>query len=124
MHITITAARANLDVPYDTTTLRVITGLPPVELARVLKQRGIGYLEDLTAHINTLWLRDQNGGPQWQATIDNLIAAAESRNHFDGLFIEAPLQQVPALRYATRSTRGEKLQRLAPTAADRHSVGP
>lgn len=89
MRLTITPARATIDVAYDPTALCVVTDLMPRELAKTLKRHGIGYLDHPTAHINTLWLRDQSEGPQWQAAIDNLIATAEGRNHFDGLFIES-----------------------------------
>ncbi|MCG7635262.1 hypothetical protein MHN80_23370 [Gordonia McavH-238-E] len=95
MKITIRENEVALSEVYDFSDVRLLTGLDAVQLARTLRRHGVGYVDGPAVHVNTLWLRNQQEGPQWQAGIDGLIFAAETLGHFDGVFITTPITSLP-----------------------------
>lgn len=101
MNLTIRQHDISFSGAYDFTEVRLLSDLDPMQLTGILRSRGIGYLDDPGVYVNTLWLRNQQEGPQWQAGIDSLITAAETLGQFDGVFIRTTIESLPRVASAS-----------------------
>ncbi|WP_143708032.1 hypothetical protein [Gordonia terrae] len=76
------------------------TDLAHCYVGEVLRKRGVGYVDNGRAYVNTLWLRGLHTGRLWTAGLEDLLSYAAGHGRFDGVYLAAPIQAYEAKHYS------------------------
>ncbi len=81
-------------------SLSVRTRISAADTSERLRQRGIGYVDDKVAYVNTWWLQSLSDNRRWLDEIREMLSFAECHGWFDGVYLRARLEvdAVPVVR--------------------------